>query len=51
MHLWLTADEAAILEWLEVALAQALEQGQLRVTEYLQAVLEEVLFEIVLSVR
>ncbi len=50
-YLWLTASDEAVLAWLEEALAHAFEQGQERIAEYLQTVLEEVVFEIVLSVR
>ena len=50
-HLWLTESDEAILAWLEDTLAHAFEQGQERIAEYLQAVLDELVFEIVLPVR
>ena len=43
----LPANDAAILEWLEVALAYVEEQGQVRSVEFLQAVFEDVFLQAV----
>ncbi len=44
-HPTFNADSRATLEWLEVALKNARYEGQVSLGIYLEAVLEEVLFE------
>ena len=44
-HSTLNADSKATLEWLESALRDAADQGRMTLVTYLEAVLEEILFD------
>jgi hypothetical protein len=45
MHLVVSTDNEAMLAWLDGALRQAFTQGKMVLVAYLEAVMEEVLFE------
>ena len=49
MHLMLSADNEAGLTWLEGALEDAFARGQMLLVAYLEAVMDEVLFEMELE--
>jgi hypothetical protein len=45
MHLVVSEDNEAVLAWLDGALRQAFTQGRMVLVAYLEAIMEEVLFE------
>jgi hypothetical protein len=49
MHLVVSTDNEAMLAWLDGALRQAFTQGKMVLVAYLEAVMEEVLFEMEIS--
>ncbi len=49
MHLAVSAEIGAMLEWLDGALEHAYTHGQIGLLAYLEAVMEEVLFDVELD--